>query len=195
MIERHGISCGTPASEPVTTAEAKVHLRVEHAADDGYIAELITAARELVEAQYDRTLVTTTITVTLPGFFCDGGPLRLPRGPLRSVTSISYLDSAGDVVTLDPARYRVDATADPGTVTPAWGHAWPVARPIEAAVTVVYSAGYGAAADVPRRARQAVLMLVAHWYDEGRPAAIAGTLSPVPMGVEALMTSVWNGEY
>jgi len=38
-----------PAVEPVTLDEAKAHLRVTIADDDGYIALLIPAARERVE--------------------------------------------------------------------------------------------------------------------------------------------------
>lgn len=43
-------------TEPITLAEAKAHLRVEHDADDAYISALITAARQYCEEFQNRFL-------------------------------------------------------------------------------------------------------------------------------------------
>ena len=50
MIEL--VTITAPATEPITTAEAKAHLRVSHSTDDTYIDALVAAARMVVE---DRT--------------------------------------------------------------------------------------------------------------------------------------------
>ncbi len=192
-MERYGLTLSAaPASDPVSVSEAKAHLRVEHSSDDSLIGGLITAAREYVEAQYSRTLVTSTWVLTLPEF--PTWEIRLPRGPLQSVASVAYVDVAGDAQTLAASRYLVDATADPGTITPAPGYAWPGTRAQEKAVTITYLAGYGTAAAVPERVKLAVKMLVGHWY-ETREAATAGALTPVPLGVDSLLLSVWAGVY
>jgi uncharacterized phiE125 gp8 family phage protein len=47
-----------PAIEPLTLAEAKSFLRVEHSADDDLIGALIKAARSEVESATRRALIT-----------------------------------------------------------------------------------------------------------------------------------------
>src|SRR5262245_1528310 len=75
-----------PAVEPLTLGEVKVHLRVDHTADDEDISDLITAARELCEEQSGRSLATQTWRLELDRF--PAWSFRLLRGPLQSVTSI-----------------------------------------------------------------------------------------------------------
>ena len=54
-----------PAAEPLTLAEAKLHLRVDDTADDALIGALITAARQHAEHDTRRALVTQTWKLAL----------------------------------------------------------------------------------------------------------------------------------
>ncbi len=49
-----------PAVEPLTVAEAKAHLRVDHTSDDSYIESLIKAARVTCENFQNRAYITQT---------------------------------------------------------------------------------------------------------------------------------------
>ena len=53
-----------PAVEPVSTADAKTHLRIPASAtsEDSYIDALVTAARLYVEEYTERKLITQTVT-------------------------------------------------------------------------------------------------------------------------------------
>lgn len=57
-----------PGAEPVTLAEAKLHARVETAADDTLISAMISAAREEAEHILGRALITQTWEMVLPAF-------------------------------------------------------------------------------------------------------------------------------
>ncbi len=176
-----------PAAEPVSLAEAKAHLRVDITEDDSLITALITAARQHAEAITRRQLVTATWDLTLDGW-PDGDTILMPLPPLQGVTSITYKDSGETVYALLATDYIVDKAEEPGRIVLAYGKTWPSAALYPAAaITVRFTAGYGDAAAVPQAIKQAILLLVAHWY-ENREATIGGAIQrEIPFAVEALL--------
>lgn len=184
-----GSSSGTPASssEPVSLAEAKLHLRVDHDDEDDLIQGLIEAAREKAETFTRRRLLETTEILELDRFPLGGGAIKLPWTPLVSVTSITYLDADGDSQTLDSASYRVVADKVSASIALEYDYSWPGTRAVPAAVRVTYVAGFGASAsDVPRAIRQGMLLLIAHWYENREAVAFNAAAMPLPLGVESL---------
>jgi uncharacterized phiE125 gp8 family phage protein len=178
-----------PAAEPFTTAQAKSHLRVTESADDTLIDTLILAARKRAESDLGRALITQTWEMYLDEFPFNYSPgIVPPRAPLQSVTSIKYIDNDGVEQTWSSADYRVDVKSEPGRITPEWSESWPTPRVITNAVTVKYVAGYGdASTDIPQDIRQAMLMLIGHWY-ENRESIVVGTITaPVPQSYEWLI--------
>ena len=132
----------TTPTEPVTLAEAKLHLRVDDTAEDALITALISAARETCEDRIEGTIPVTGWRLTLDAF---PDAIKLPRGPVASVGSVKYLDAAGVEQTLSPLDYLVDTARMQGYIVPAYGKAWPDTRGQINAVTVGYTAGADAA--------------------------------------------------
>jgi uncharacterized phiE125 gp8 family phage protein len=150
------------AVEPVTLAEAKAHLRVDAADEDAYITALITVARTAAEERMQRTLMNTSWRLMLD-FFPDA--IRLPMPRIVAVSSVQYVDPDGALQTLDPSGYSVDSASEPGWIVPAWGLDWPDARGQVNAVSVLYTAGYGAyPALVPAPIRQWILLAIGEMY-------------------------------
>lgn len=113
--------------------------------------------------------------------------MRLRRGPVTAVSSITYVDTAGVSQTLSTSLYQVDLNSDPARIREAYQQVWPVIREQYAAVTVTYTAGYGTApSDVPRPIRNAIIMLAAYWFDQRMPV-MDRTASEVPWGIKALL--------
>ena len=184
-----------PASEPVSLVEAKEHLRVSHDEENVLIEQLIQSAREQVENDTARALFTQTLRLSLDRF--PSGPdnaIRLPRPPLASVSSIAYVDTAGDSQTLSGAAYQVDAYSEPGRVVPVYGTSWPSARCQPNAVTVQYVAGW-TAGTMPAAAKQLVLLWVSHLYDRRDPVNVGNIVSPMPMAIETLTWRLRWGHY
>lgn len=175
-----------PTIEPVTTAEAKAHLRVDHALDDTYIDTTIKAAREYLEKLCWRGLLEQTWELTLPAF-PSADCITLPKGTLRSVTSVKYIDTDGVLQTLATTEYELDIKSQRGRVVLKYQKSWPVTRDRWDAVQVVYLVGYGTtAATVPAPLRQATLLLVSQMYEQRTPEITGTIVAKIGFAVDAL---------
>lgn len=175
-----------PSVEPVSLADAKAHLRVDGTDENSLITALITAARQFVENHCEIALVTQTLRMTLPAF---ADAIQLERPPVTGITQIEYVSTAGTVVTVLNAGnnlWRLSAGPMRPIVTPYFNTSWPDTAAVPDAVKITYTAGYGAAAtDVPQAIRQAMLLLIGHWYKTREAAGQA--LADAPFAVTALL--------
>lgn len=182
-----------PTYEPISLAQAKAQLRVEHNLEDALISAAIIAARGWVEEYLGRTLVETEWTLVLHDF--PAGPIRLLRPPILAVDSVKYDDADGVEQTLAAEDFHAVATGWGARLYPAPGESWPSTQLGRAgAVRVVYSAGYGspdAAGDpgnaVPGPIKAALLLLTAHLYTTREPVSVGHVVQPLPMGIEFLL--------
>lgn len=184
-----------PTEEPVSLPEAKIHCRVTQSEDDEYIADLITAAREYVELNIPggRQLCTATWDYVADRLPCSRERLELPKPKLASVTSVTYYDTSNTSTVMSSSDYVVTAPSSlPGSIQPAIGAQWPSTADRDDAVTIRFVAGYGGASAVPMRAKQAMKMLISHWYDQ-REGVADKPLSAVPHSVDQLLQSMGWG--
>jgi len=176
-----------PAAEPVTLADAKAHLRVDGAAEDMLIASLIVTSRLHVEAAAGLALITQGWS-----WFLDAWPpgpaLRLPLRPVQSIAAVRLYDENAVATTLDPATYLLDGAGVPPRLVRQGALVWPRPGRVANGIEVAFTAGYGnAAADVPPPLRQAILLLVAHWYEHRSPLEPGAPAEPVPDMVSELL--------
>ena len=162
---------------PVSLAEAKLHLRVDHDDDDTLIEGLIRAATDhldgwtgilgrcLVEQEWRQDF--DTFEPSLP----------LALGP---ATSIVKVEAGGQAV--DQAIYTLQTdAAGMSRVT--------FTEQLQGPVSVTYKAGYpveDGKAQIPAALRVAILLLVGHWY-QTREAATAKSVAELPYAVSALI--------
>ena len=176
-----------PAAEPVALAEAKAHLRVDGTAEDTLIASLIVTARLNVEAAAGLALITQGWS-----YFFDAWPrgraLKLPLRPVQAVAAVRLFDENGASTALDPATYLLDGAGMPPRLVRQGALHWPRPGRVANGIEVAFTAGYGnAAADVPGPIRQAILLLVAHWYEHRSPVEVGPQAEPVPDMVATLL--------
>lgn len=155
-----------PAAEPVSLDEAKTFARVDHAAEDDLIDSLVAEMRQRCEKVSWRALITQTWKLTLddwPRWGCRRC-IRLPRPPVQSVTSVTYLATDGTRTTLAANQYLLDTTVEPATITEAYGVSWPTVRVVPGSIEVTFVAGYGLAVSVPSEIKGAIKNAVAYCY-------------------------------
>ncbi len=169
-----------PVVEPVSLEEAKLHLRVDIADDDYLIDGLLRTAREYVEDVSGRALCTQTWELVADAW--PGDTFVLPKPPLQSVTSIKYTSDAGVEATFSSASYHVDTDSEPGRVVLRSTASWPTVTLADInGIRVRYVCGYGATAgDVPQRYRQAIALLVGHWYENRESIVASGAMPKEP---------------
>lgn len=188
-----------PAEEPVSLADAKLHLRVDISDDDALITALISAARQAAEMLTGRQIVTARWKLVLdsfPGpslmgsfassaagdpFSLPGHAILLPKSPLASVVSIQYMDMSGSWQTMPATDYTVDVACEPARITPVFGKIWPISLPQIGGVAVTFDAGYGPAASVPEGIKAWMKLRIDSLYNHrGETAVVTGRLEPLP---------------
>lgn len=174
-----------PAVEAVSLDMAKSHLRVAIDGEDDDLNRMIVAARQHAEIYCQLAFVTQTLELRLRSF--PRGAIQL-RGPLKSLASIIYRDSAGADQTLASAAYEVNAAARPATVEPVFGGAWPDVTPGPAAIRLRFDAGFSDdAAGVPAPIVQAMLLMIGTMYEHRETVNVGNITSEMPLSAKWLL--------
>lgn len=185
-----------PADEPVSLIEAKLHCKIEVDEDDALVEGLIAAAREFVENQTHRAFIDRTLELVIDHFPCR--EIIFPVTPVLSIDSIKYDDDDGTEQTIDVGDYQVDLFSEPARIWPSVDFSWPSTVGNPNAVRIEFTAGYGddgasggspadTAANVPQIAKQAILMIVAHWYANRETVIVGQEAKEIPFAATILM--------
>lgn len=94
-----------PSIEPLTLAQAKTFLRIEHTADDEPLVRAISASRFALEQYIKCALLPQVWEYSIANPV--GKKLPLPFGPAQSVSSITLVTEAGASATMNVANYRL----------------------------------------------------------------------------------------
>ena len=183
-----------PAVSPISLAEAKAQMRVEGNDDDTIIQRLIDAAVAFVDVQgvLGRAMITQTWGEWLAP---NPSTVLLSLGPVQSVSAIKYYDIDGVLQTATLADFNVFGTPNRITITPKTSKAWPITQTRDDAIKIEYVVGYGStSASVPQTVRHALLMLVAHWY-ENRETTQEKQMQDLPYGFMEMMNIERNSWY
>lgn len=154
------------SGEPITVAEAKLHLRVDGTAEDTLITALISAARQRCEGALARALIPQRrIALT------DSFPDQVELGPnVTGITSVTYRDTSGVTQTLASTAYRLVEERRLVPVEP-----WPCGDTVK----ITFTCGAFTDTTVPAALRSWMLLQIGAMYAQ-REAVAAGQLYEPP---------------
>ncbi|GEC15160.1 head-tail connector protein [Nitrobacter winogradskyi] len=168
------VRTAAPTITPVSLAEVKAHLRVDHTDDDAMIGALLTAATERFDGWtgiLGRCLVEQTWR---QDFECFSDCLRLPLAPVLSIESITYFDGDNAQQTLAASVYNLFTDARGPYVGLKPDQPWPGIYSRRDAISVTFKAGYAttpaqgetpAQSTVPEPIKLAIILQVKLNYD------------------------------
>ncbi len=171
----------------VTLEEARAQCRVDSTDEDDLLGWIIDAVHESIEREAHRVLGDESWRVSFGDW--PEGPVKLRPGPVRSVTTVQYLNQAGTWATLADSYYRLVHAGSvlerlewvDGLVLPLLSSQCSSDR-----VRVTYAAGHASAAGIPVPLKAAALLLVGHYFDN-REETARGQVGALPRGAEMLI--------
>lgn len=175
-----------PSATPVSVAEAKAVLRIAHGSEDELIGSLVGAATEEVERTTSLALIDQDWRLALDDV-PRSSTVRLRRGPVKEILSVTAYGVDGEARVLDPETYLFDSIS-----TPARLHFRQPPGRLRTmnGIEIDFRAGFGeAGADVPDLLKRAILMLVAHWYEFRASFGAASQPVSIPDGYTRLLAT------
>ena len=191
---------------------AKQHCRSFSASDDPFVTDFIKLATEVVEDMTQRCCLNRTYVWKAPRFVSGArGPtddfwyarypfgdrpdpvLYLPIAPVVSISSVTYVNTAGSITTVSPTTYVLDNASEPCRLGPTVNWPTDLSTSELMPVTVTFVAGYDASdpTKVPFRLREAIKRLVAHYYENrGFFSEDPGMTLELPLGFVELISSL-----
>lgn len=180
-------------TEPIGYALAQEALRLDDETDELSVNVYIQAARQTFEMH---TNCIVTSSQTWKAHFEGWKDFKLPIYPIISVVSVQYYDGNDDLQTYDSANYWVQTYYRYTVIELKPTASTPTLSKRTQSIIVNFTAGHTTMDTVPSSAKEAILLLAGHYYENRQAqitmSGIAGM--EVPLGYRSLVhiLKTWN---
>ena len=175
------------AIEPIKLQLVQDHLRIDSDSDQEILSEYIKAARQKFEDDTDYILTNQTYTIYLDSFPI-GQEILLPIYPIQSIQSVKYYDTDGVLQTLSVSNYWTDLNDKHPRITATEDEYFPDTQLARVnSVEIALTAGHAdPPTTVPSDIKQALYMLVGHYYENRQDAQVGIRVNAIPMGYRSI---------
>lgn len=187
-----------PKQLPLTLEEVKAHCRVDHNDEDDLIYALLTGATAYMDGWSGTLGLCLVSQIWRQDFDAFNYRLRLPLFPVIRVEAdgaitgdpcgVRYLDVNNVEQTVGVTNYDLLVDDEGAFVRFNDTYSFPTTRVLQGPrVSVTFAAGFGAdAPTVPQTIRQALLLLIGHWYANRETINVGTITSEIGFTVGAL---------
>lgn len=186
------VRVGAPMVAPVVVSELREYLKA-YEEDDALITRLARRATAFCQRWQGRAYLAQQFADRFDRFPGGDGKIELRWGPgyygPNNDCTVAYLATNSTLVTLSltSGDFGYDFEAVRPVIFPSYGESWPATLTYPIAVRVQYWAGVGSAESVDEEVKQAIEMLVCHWF-RNREAVLTGSISKeVEIGLKDLL--------
>lgn len=179
-----------PTTTPVTLTEVKAQLDISYTEKDTYLNGLIAAAVSHLDGWSGILGLCLESQTWRQDFDVFARCLRLPLFPVIEIDEITYLDAAGDEQIVSESDYSLLEDAIGAYVRFKDSFAFPSVYAEGPAVSITYSAGHAQAesvSTVDAAIKQAILLLIRHWFDNPGAVVVGVSAQKLPFAVDALL--------
>lgn len=180
---------------PVSIDDVRAHCRApENGDDDAELLAMTLAAAEFIGLRTGLTLSPRTVVVTMSRWPLRGR-INLGVAPVRDVVSIRWTDAAGAEHDMADFWWRGYATGAVVGLNEGAAFGDLIARPDAIGIEVDVGFDPDGTTDgdarlaLPKSLRQAILLLVGHWYGNRETVNIGNITSVLEFTVDALIQS------
>jgi len=166
------------STDLISLSDLKAHLRVTHDAEDDLITALLDTAIQAVENMTNRVLGSRSAYLIAD----DWASQVFSFGPITAITTVEYYDGANTLQTLPSTLYWYDIQSTPARIT--FLSPPTVYSDRHQGIRITATIGHDA---IPPALRQAILLLVGHYYETRQAVVLGPAPHEVPMAVRHLV--------
>ena len=173
-----------PAVEPISLAQAKNWLRIDHTYEDELITALIASARLVVESAARRMLISQTWRLVMDAW--PSGDIVIPLAPVRQVLALRTLNADGAGVIIAPSTYVATNAGGVGRIR--FLIPPPAPQKQIAGVEIDVELGFSSGSEgVPETLKTAMRLLIGRWYEQRGDVESDGAFERMPPAVASLI--------
>lgn len=173
------------STEPISLQLAQDQLRVDSDADQELVDMYIKAARHQFE-QDTNSAISDSQEWKIYMDVWNGISIPIGIGPILTIDSVEYYDVNGDLQTLSASTYHKDMIG--GCIVLKNGYDWPdLEEQHPSAIIVTFTAGYTDPLDVDSDIKEALLLLISHFYENRQAVVVGQTAHSLPLGYQRII--------
>lgn len=171
---------------PITSDEAKAHLKVTTTDEEDLILSQLSAAVKRCEDYRQSNVMDAQYELYSRGWPSWNQVFNLQKNPVTSINSVKYYDEDNNLQTVAPSNYRLQDFRCPCHLEFDSGFNWPDVHDRQYPIIVNFQSGYLGASSVPPTLKHAILIELGTLHEVRQSETVGNGLTVVQMKMASM---------